>query len=287
LASFLWSQSSGNDFRHLRRTGDFYQGVQMTAYDEDVSAWAFEQARFLRERRFDRLDTEHVADEIDDVAKAELREFPKQVSVLLAYLLVWHYLPDERTGSRSAMIEARRLGVAEILDDSPSLRARIDEPRTFQFIWADALAQATTENEHDSFPSECPWAINDVLSESWLPANASKLLHVDLRVLAFNMDATYIRVGGKSGARIRYHRINVGRPTKCLNDKAGAIISRMALMICMLAPDVVDTILTIPSGTLGRLVKAKVRRARAPKHTRGLVKRRPASTVFCIWDNQR
>jgi hypothetical protein len=120
-----------------------------------------------------------------------------------------------------------------------------------------------------------------------LPSDASKLRHVDPRALAVNMDATYIRVGGKSSARIRYHRINVGRPNKGLNDKAGAIISRMALMICMLAPDVVDTILTMPSGPLGRLVKAAVRRARTPKHTRGLVKRRPASTVFRIRDNQR
>jgi hypothetical protein len=259
----------------------------MTTHDEDVCAWAFEQARFLRERRFDLLDIEHLADEIEDIAKAELRELTKQMSVLLAYLLKWYYLPAERTGSRSAVTEAQRLGIADILDDSPSLRAKIDEPRTFQLIWADALAQATTENGHDSYPPECPWAIDDVLSEGWLPSNAAKLRHVDLRALAFNMDATYMRVSGKSGARIRYHRINVGRPTKGLNDKAGAIISRMALMICMLAPDVVDTILTMPSGTLGRLVKAKVRRARTPKHTRGLAKRRPASTVFRIRDNQR
>jgi hypothetical protein len=115
-----------------------------------------------------------------------------------------------------------------------------------------------------------------------LPANTSKLRHVDLKALAFGIDATYLRVGGKGGARIRYRRINVGRPTKGLNGKAGAIISRMALMICMLAPDVVDTILTMPSGTLGRLVKAQVRRARTPKHTRELVKRRPVSTVFRV-----
>jgi len=191
------------------------------------------------------------------------------------------------TASRSALIEARRLDVTEILDDSPSLRAKVDEPRTFQLIWADALAQATAESGHDWFPSECPWAIDDVLSEGWLPADASKLRHVDLRALALNIDATYIRVSGKSGARIRYQRINFGRPTQGRKAKAGAIVSRMALTICMLAPDVVDTILTMPSGPLGRLVKAKVRRARTPKHTRGLVKRRPASTIFCIRDSQR
>lgn len=258
----------------------------MPAYDEDVYAWAFEQARFLREGRFDLLDIEHLADEIENVAKTELRELAKQMSVLLACLLKWHYLPAERTGRWSAMIEARRLGTAEILDDSPSLHAKIDEPRTFQLIWADALAQATTETGRDWFPSECPWPTADVLSEGWLPANTSKLRYVAPRALAPDIDATHIRVGGKSGARIRYCRISVGRPTKGLKDKARAEIARMAYMICMLAPDLVDTILTMPSGHLGRLVKAAVRRARISKHTRGLVRRRPASTVFRIRDNQ-
>jgi len=261
--------------------------VYMPAYDEDVYAWAFEQARFLREGRFDLLDIEHLAGEIENVAKEEIRELIVRMSALLASLLKWSYLPAERSSSRSARIEAQRLDVADILDDSPSLRAEIDELGTAQVIWADALAHAATGTRLDWLPSECPWPVDEVLSEGWLPANASKLRQVDLRDLAFNMDARYMRVGGKSGARIRYHRINVGPSTEGLNDKAGAIISRMALMICMLAPDVVDTILTMPSGTLGRLVKVKVRRARTPKHTRGLVKRRPASTVFRIRDRQR
>jgi hypothetical protein len=259
----------------------------MPAYDEDVYAWAFEQARFLREGRFDLLDIEHLADEIENVAKEEVCELIKRMSVLLASLLKWSYLPAERSSSRSARIEAQRLDVADILDDSPSLRAEIDELGTAQVIWADALAHAATGPRLTWLPSECPWPIDEVLSEGWLPANTSKLPQVDLRALAFNMDATYIRVGGKSGARISYHRINVGRPTKGLKDKARAIFSRMALMICMLAPDVVHTILTMPSGTLGRLVKAKVRRTRTPKHTRELVKHRPVSTVFRIRDNQR
>ena len=100
----------------------------MPAYDEDAYAWAFEQARFLREGRFDLLDIEHLADEIENVAKTELRELTGQMSTLLAYLLKWYYLPAERTGSRSAVIEARRLAIADILEDSPSLRAEIDEP---------------------------------------------------------------------------------------------------------------------------------------------------------------
>jgi hypothetical protein len=81
----------------------------MPAYVEDVYAWAFEQARFLREGRFDLLDIEHLADEIESVAKTEVRELIKQMSVLLAYLLNWHYQPTERNDSYSALVESQRL----------------------------------------------------------------------------------------------------------------------------------------------------------------------------------
>jgi hypothetical protein len=85
---------------------------------------------------------------------------------------------------------------------------------------------------------------------------------------------------------IRYRRIRVGRPIKARNDKARAKIARMAYMNCMLTPDLVDTILNMSSGQLGRWVKAAVRCAGMRKH-RGLVWRRPASSVFRIRDNQR
>ena len=40
----------------------------MTSYDQDVVAWAREQAALLRAGRFGEIDVEHIADEIEDVA---------------------------------------------------------------------------------------------------------------------------------------------------------------------------------------------------------------------------
>jgi hypothetical protein len=40
-------------------------------YDQDVVAWANEQAAFLRAHEFSALDTDHIADEIEDVGKSE------------------------------------------------------------------------------------------------------------------------------------------------------------------------------------------------------------------------
>ena len=51
-------------------------------YDEDVVAWAEEQARHLREGCFELLDIQHLAEEIEDVGKSEQRELANRMAVL-------------------------------------------------------------------------------------------------------------------------------------------------------------------------------------------------------------
>lgn len=63
-------------------------------YDTDIVAWAQEQARLLRAGRFDALDIEHIAEEIEDVGKSEQRELENRMAVLLAHLLKWQHQPD-------------------------------------------------------------------------------------------------------------------------------------------------------------------------------------------------
>ena len=57
-------------------------------YETDVVAWASEQSRLIRAGRFELLDLAHIAEEIEDVGKSELRELASRMAVLLAHLLV-------------------------------------------------------------------------------------------------------------------------------------------------------------------------------------------------------
>ncbi|MDB5784800.1 MAG: hypothetical protein JWQ50_4715 [Caballeronia mineralivorans] len=96
------------------------------------------------------------------------------------------------------------------------------------------------------------------------------------------MDATYLRSGGRSGTRICYRRMGVGRPTKRLNAKVRGKVARVANMIYMLAPDVADTILALPSRRVGRMFKAALRRTQKSAHKRCCFRRRPTSCIFRI-----
>jgi len=59
----------------------------MQSYEGDIAARANEQAWLLRTKRRDRLDIEHIAEEIEDVGKSEQREPATRMAVLLLHPL--------------------------------------------------------------------------------------------------------------------------------------------------------------------------------------------------------
>lgn len=143
----------------------------MQTYEKDINAWANEQARLLRAGRFDLLDVEHIAGEIEDVGKTEQRELASRMVVLLAHLLKWQYQPERRGASWEKTIKAQRKEISYALEESPSLAPKLQEPRWLEMVWARAVAQAVNETDLDCYPEVCPWAVQDeVLSEIWLPA---------------------------------------------------------------------------------------------------------------------
>lgn len=143
----------------------------MQAYEKDVFAWASEQARLLRVGRFDLLDIEHIAGEIEDVGKSEQRELASRMAVLLAHLLKWQYQPERQGASWEKTIRAQRKEVLYMLDESPSLMPKLAEAKWLDMVWARAVAQAVNETGLDCFPEVCPWTIEgEVLAETWFPS---------------------------------------------------------------------------------------------------------------------
>lgn len=139
------------------------------SYDTDVVAWANEQARLLRARRFDLLDWEHLAEEIEDVGKSEQRELNNRMAVLLAHLLKWQYQPERQGNSWARTIKEQRRGIVSRLDDTPSLKGKLTESKWWDNVWADAVAQATSETGIDTLPEVCPWTASEILDPAWLP----------------------------------------------------------------------------------------------------------------------
>ena len=120
----------------------------MRTYEDDVVAWANEQARLLRTGRFDLLDIEHIAEEIEDVGKSEQRELANRMAVLLTHLLKWHYQPERRGASWESMIRALRRALARRLEKTPSLHGTIADPVWWEDPWLDARTGKFCAWEH-------------------------------------------------------------------------------------------------------------------------------------------
>lgn len=140
-----------------------------TPYERDVVAWAMEQAALLRAGKLSAIDIEHIADEIEDVAKSEKRELARRVSELLAHLLRWQHQPGRRCSSWILSIKVQRKSIASVLHEAPSLTTSLTDARWVEGTWHDAVAKAIDETELDAFPGDCPWSIDQVLSAAFFP----------------------------------------------------------------------------------------------------------------------
>lgn len=145
--------------------------INKASYESDVIAWAQEQARLLRAGRFDALDIEHIADEIEDVGKSEQRELESRMAVLLSHLLKWQQQPERRGSSWQRTIKEQRKAIARRIAKTPSLKADLQDSDWWEGVWGDALIKAADETgiEFDRLPSACPWPKEKVLSDEYFP----------------------------------------------------------------------------------------------------------------------
>lgn len=141
----------------------------MQTYDKDIVAWANEQAQLLRDGRFELLDLDHLAEEIEDVGKSEQRELANRMAVLLAHLVKWEFQPGHRGVSWEITIRNQRKVIARRLEKTPSLQKDICDAEWWDAARDDATAQAVQETGLSSFTEHCPWSAEQVLDLSWLP----------------------------------------------------------------------------------------------------------------------
>ncbi|MCX7112904.1 MAG: DUF29 domain-containing protein [Proteobacteria bacterium] len=142
-----------------------------TTYETDVINWSKEQARLLRNGRFDALDIEHIADEIEDVGKSEQRELESRMAVLLSHLLKWQHQPERRGSSWQRTIKEQRKSIARRICKTPSLKSDLQDAEWWESVWGDALIKAADETgiAFDLLPTSCPWTEQQVFSADFFP----------------------------------------------------------------------------------------------------------------------
>jgi hypothetical protein len=94
-------------------------------YERDIYSWAQKQAHFVRECRWDVIDRENVAEEIESLGRSEFNTLESALRVLLLHMLKWDHQPNRRGRSCSLSIEEQRHRLNDVIADNPGLKPRI------------------------------------------------------------------------------------------------------------------------------------------------------------------
>jgi hypothetical protein len=62
-----------------------------TSYDRDFYTWSLEQARLVREGRWNALDRANVAEEIESLGREQFNKLASALRVLMLHMLKWDH----------------------------------------------------------------------------------------------------------------------------------------------------------------------------------------------------
>jgi hypothetical protein len=140
---------------------------RMSNYDSDVYEWTKEQADALRRRAANELDWDNLAGEIESLGISNRQQIKSRLEILILHLLNWKYQPEWQCGSwRGSILEARHR-LEDLLEENPSLR-----PLPAEYLpkaYARAGQKALAETGLFRLPEICPWAIEQIRDNDFLP----------------------------------------------------------------------------------------------------------------------
>jgi hypothetical protein len=143
-------------------------------YETDLYAWTHAQAEALRAKAWATLDIANLAEEIESLGSEQAHAVESYLAILLMHLLKWRYQPGRRSRSWRLSIRNARIEIRKRLRRSPSLRPEL--PSILLDAYADArkLAMDDTGLPLATFPDACPWSLDQLQNEDFLPAEDAR-----------------------------------------------------------------------------------------------------------------
>jgi hypothetical protein len=134
-------------------------------YDRDFALWIETQAAALRAGDVGALDLENLVEELEGLTKRDERALGSRLKRITAHMLKQRCQPERATRSWEGSIRNGREQIADILDQSPSLRRSLPDLMTKNCPRAVAQASDDARLPASSFPDQPPFTLAEVLGE--------------------------------------------------------------------------------------------------------------------------
>jgi hypothetical protein len=155
-------------------------------YEKDFYLWVMENLKLLKNKEYELVDWENLLEEIEDMARRELRSLINLMAVIMEHLYKWeNYRESAYMGSgwKKSILNARK-ELIDLFDEIPSLRKIAQEKESLNKAWRRAVNSLITwfKEEEDlaqkhfgrfpteeDFPKECPYTFEQIMEyEPWI-----------------------------------------------------------------------------------------------------------------------
>lgn len=144
---------------------------QQSLYNADFNAWALDEAKKLKLRKFNALDIDNLVEEIEDMSKREISSLESRLVVLIMHLIKWQVQTEKQCGSWKGTISSQRFKIKKLLKKMPSLKNHLAELVKDVEVYQDALQKASEETgvHQRLFPQELPYSQDQILDNDFYP----------------------------------------------------------------------------------------------------------------------
>lgn len=139
-------------------------------YEKDAFQWYNENAKLLREKKFELIDVENLAEEIESMGRGERSKLESYLTQLFLHLLKWKYQPNRRGSSWEISIKKQRRHIQDHLSENPSLKGHIASICEKAYYYSKLDAMEETGLSLETFPDKLPFSNEEILQDDWLPS---------------------------------------------------------------------------------------------------------------------
>jgi hypothetical protein len=151
-------------------------------YEKDFYLWVMENLKLLKNKEYELVDWENLLEEIEYMARKELRSVISLMAVIMEHLYKWeNYRESAYMGSgwKKSILNARK-ELIDLFDEIPSLKRIAQEKESLNKAWRRAVNSLIVwfdEDENkdlakkyfgrlpaeEDFPKDCPYTFEQVM----------------------------------------------------------------------------------------------------------------------------
>jgi hypothetical protein len=137
-------------------------------YETDYEQWLQETIKLLSNRQFYLIDYEHLIEELEELGNEQKRAIESLLEQVIRHLLLYQYWREEFERNANHW-EAEIIGFRTQLRRRLTTNLRNYLSHELPSIYYDALKYVKAKTKLNSLPTDCPYTLEQILDESWLP----------------------------------------------------------------------------------------------------------------------